>query len=70
MVIMMNVEKNFGFSKQFFNFLWYWQICITHFKNLFVAAGNEKGIFYIIDLKLIFPVYKLIVLILNIPGFY
>ena len=68
---MMNVKGIFGLFKIiFFNFLWYRQIHVTHFKNLFVATGDEKGIFYIIDLKLIFPVYKLIGLILNIPDFY
>lgn len=67
----MSVKRVLACSKNsVFNFLWYRQVCVTYIKSLFVLTGNEKGIFCVIDLKLIFPVYKLIGLILNIPGFY
>lgn len=58
---MMNV-KSFGLFKIIFSTSYGTDRCVTYFKNLFiaigkkpVATGHEKGIFYIIDLKLIFP---------------
>lgn len=52
---MMNVKRVFGlFEIMFFNFLWYRYICVINEKYLFVVIGNEKGMFYIVDLKLIF----------------
>lgn len=44
-------EKNFGLFKIIFQLLMVQTDMLHIFKNLFVAIENEKGIFYIIDLK-------------------